>query len=218
MALEEWRHWLEGAEQSFLVWTDHKNLEYLHTAKRLNSRQARWALLFTRFNFTISYQPGSKNVKPDALSRLYSSSATPSTSEIILPTSCFAATVDWDTENLVHEAQRSQPGPEGGPANRLFVPNSVRSRVLEWAHSSRLTCHPGSRRTLAFLRQCFWWPQWFLMSLTSSPHARCVLRTRLHGKLLLASFSHYRSLIFPGLIYLWTLSLGSLRLMATLPF
>ena len=27
-----------------------KNLEYLHTAKRLNSRQARRALLFTRFN------------------------------------------------------------------------------------------------------------------------------------------------------------------------
>lgn len=24
MALEEWRHWLEGAEQPFLVWTDHK--------------------------------------------------------------------------------------------------------------------------------------------------------------------------------------------------
>ncbi|XP_070688265.1 uncharacterized protein [Pempheris klunzingeri] len=40
-ALEEWRHWLEGAEQPFLVWTDHKNLEYVRKAKRLNSRQAR---------------------------------------------------------------------------------------------------------------------------------------------------------------------------------
>lgn len=70
MALEEWRHLLEGAEQPFLVWTDHKNLEYLRTAKRLNSRQAWWVLLFTRSNFTISYLPGSKNVKPDALSRL----------------------------------------------------------------------------------------------------------------------------------------------------
>jgi hypothetical protein len=77
MVLEEWRHWLEGAEQPFLVWTDHKYLEYLCTAKHLNSRQTRWALLFTRFNFTISYRPGSKNVKPDAVSRLYSSSATP---------------------------------------------------------------------------------------------------------------------------------------------
>ena len=69
MALEEWRHWLEGAEQPFLVWTNH-DMEYLRSAKRPSSRQARWALLFTRFNFTISYHPGSKNVKPDALSRL----------------------------------------------------------------------------------------------------------------------------------------------------
>ena len=27
LALEEWRHWFEGAEQPFVVWTDHKNLE-----------------------------------------------------------------------------------------------------------------------------------------------------------------------------------------------
>ncbi|KAI3375481.1 hypothetical protein L3Q82_003807 [Scortum barcoo] len=40
VALEEWRHWLEGAEQPFIVWTDHKNLGYLKSAKRLNSRQA----------------------------------------------------------------------------------------------------------------------------------------------------------------------------------
>lgn len=38
MALEEWRHWLEGAEHPFIVWTDYKNLEYLCSAKRLNSR------------------------------------------------------------------------------------------------------------------------------------------------------------------------------------
>ena len=55
MALEERRHWLEGAEHPFIMWTDHKNLEYLCTAKLLNSRQAIWALLFTWFNFSLSY-------------------------------------------------------------------------------------------------------------------------------------------------------------------
>ena len=44
--LEEWRHWLEGADLPFVVWTDHKNLEYIRKAKRLNSRQARCALFF----------------------------------------------------------------------------------------------------------------------------------------------------------------------------
>ena len=69
LALEEWRHWLEGAEEPFVVWTDHKNLSYIQTAKRLNSRQARWSLFFGRFNFTLTYRPGSRNIKPDALSR-----------------------------------------------------------------------------------------------------------------------------------------------------
>lgn len=32
-ALEEWRHWLEGANFPFTVFTDHKNLEYLKSAK-----------------------------------------------------------------------------------------------------------------------------------------------------------------------------------------
>ncbi len=44
LALEEWKHWLEGAQHPFIVLTDHKNLQYLHDAKRLNPRQARWAL------------------------------------------------------------------------------------------------------------------------------------------------------------------------------
>ena len=26
LALQEWHHWLEGAEVPFIVWTDHKNL------------------------------------------------------------------------------------------------------------------------------------------------------------------------------------------------
>ncbi len=42
LELEEWRHWLEGATHPFLVLTDHKNQEYLRSAKHLNPQQARW--------------------------------------------------------------------------------------------------------------------------------------------------------------------------------
>lgn len=49
LVLEEWRNWLEGAELPFIVWTDHRNLEFIRTAKRLNSRQARWSVF--HFNF-----------------------------------------------------------------------------------------------------------------------------------------------------------------------
>ncbi len=85
LALEEWRHWLEGSGKPFIVWTDHKNLEYIRSAKRLNSRQARWALFFGRFHFSISYRPGSKNIKPDALSRIFDQSERPLSPELILP-------------------------------------------------------------------------------------------------------------------------------------
>uniref|UniRef100_A0A8P4FYW6 Gypsy retrotransposon integrase-like protein 1 n=1 Tax=Dicentrarchus labrax TaxID=13489 RepID=A0A8P4FYW6_DICLA len=158
VALQVWRHWLEGAALPFIVWTDHKNLAYLRSAKRLNSRQARWALFLDRFVFTLTYRPGSRNAKPDALSR-QADPETPGTEpETILPASCVVAAVNWRIEALVKQAQRSQPDPGNGPPNRLFVPDSTRSQVLQWAHSSKISCHPGYQRTLDFLRRKFWWP------------------------------------------------------------
>ena len=35
-ALEEWRHFLEGAQHLVEIWTNHKNLEYFMMAKKLN--------------------------------------------------------------------------------------------------------------------------------------------------------------------------------------
>jgi len=68
-ALEEWRHFLEGAKHQVEIWTDHKNLEYFMTAKKLNRRQARWSLFLSQFDFKLHHRPGSRSMKPDALSR-----------------------------------------------------------------------------------------------------------------------------------------------------
>ena len=68
-AMEEWRHFLEGAEHQFEVWTDHKNLEYFMTAKKLNRRQAQWSLFLARFDFLLHHRPGKSMGKSDALSR-----------------------------------------------------------------------------------------------------------------------------------------------------
>lgn len=80
VALEEQRNWL-GAEQTFIVWTDHKNL--ICKARRLNSRQTRWALFFNRFNFTLSYCPGHQI----DLSRLYDPDPAPKEHKQIPPPS-----------------------------------------------------------------------------------------------------------------------------------
>jgi len=67
-ALEEWRHFLEGAQYPVEIWTDHKNLEYFMTAKKLNHRQARWSLYLVRFDFKLTHCPGRCMEKPDVLS------------------------------------------------------------------------------------------------------------------------------------------------------
>ena len=157
LALEEWRHWLEGTETPFLIWTDHRNLEYLKTAKRLNSRQARWSLYFSRFNFVLSYRPASKNIKPDALSRLYAP-VSQEGPETILPPHCLVATAQLHVETLVQRALAQDPGSANSPPGKLFVPLCVRTQVLQWGHSSLLACHPGIARTLSNLKQRFWWP------------------------------------------------------------
>lgn len=68
-ALDEWRHYLEGTQHPFEIWTDHKNLQYFMTSQKLSRRQARWSLFLSRFDFTLHHRPGKKSVKPDALSR-----------------------------------------------------------------------------------------------------------------------------------------------------
>jgi RNase H-like domain found in reverse transcriptase len=68
-ALEEWRHFVEGAEHQVEVWTDHKDLEYFMTAKKLNQRQAHWSLLLARFDFLMHHRPGKTMDKSDALSQ-----------------------------------------------------------------------------------------------------------------------------------------------------
>ena len=104
MALEDWRHWLEGAQNYFVVLTDQKNLEYICRAKRLNSCRVRWTLLFNCVNFVLSYWPGSQNTKPDALSCLFDPEPTAKKPEPILPLNCVVGVVTWQIESEVKQA------------------------------------------------------------------------------------------------------------------
>ncbi len=143
LALEEWRHWLEGSGVPFIIWTDYKNLEYIKSAKKLNSRQAHWALFFGHLDFSISYRPGSKNIKPDALSCTFDHSERPSSPEPILPQKMVIYVVSWEIELKVSTASEGVTAPPGCPPSRLFVSESLRSDVIRWGHSSKLACHPG---------------------------------------------------------------------------
>ena len=68
-AFETWRHHLEGAKFPIQIITDHRNLLYFKKPQHLNQRQIRWSLFLSKFDFRISFRPGSRCGKPDSLSR-----------------------------------------------------------------------------------------------------------------------------------------------------
>ena len=66
---EEWRPELEHTGLPVKVLTNHKDLEYFMSTKKLTWRQVRWVEFLSEFNFVISYQSGKKNDKADALTK-----------------------------------------------------------------------------------------------------------------------------------------------------
>ena len=158
-ALTEWRHWLEGARFPFTVLSDHKNLASVRAVKRVSARQARWAAFFARFDFTLTYTPGSQNTRADALSRVFEGSSEVRGSDVpVLPDKVVVGGLEWEVVGEVRRALEGCALPRRLPLGKLFVPLSVRTKVLEWGHSSRLACHPGVARSESFLRRYFWWP------------------------------------------------------------
>uniref|UniRef100_A0A674M8X6 ribonuclease H n=1 Tax=Takifugu rubripes TaxID=31033 RepID=A0A674M8X6_TAKRU len=129
-ALVEWRHWLEGAKHPFLVWSDHKNLTYVRTAKRLNPRQGRWALFFSRFDFTLTFRPGSKNIRADALSRQFPEEfpGAPRDPDTIVPPARVIGVISWPIETAVEQAQRDEGSklPSAAETAELLVSHVVR--------------------------------------------------------------------------------------------
>ncbi|KAK3551030.1 hypothetical protein QTP70_011522 [Hemibagrus guttatus] len=87
LALEEWRHWLEGVNHPFEVITDHKNLQYLREAKRLNPRQA----------------------------RIHSPDPMPEEPESILSPDLFVCPITWSLDDDICAATEEEPAPPGGP-------------------------------------------------------------------------------------------------------
>jgi transposase InsO family protein len=57
----ELRHYCVGGAEPVEVLTDHNNLRYFQTTKRLNGRQARWSQELSAYDFEISHRPGKEN-------------------------------------------------------------------------------------------------------------------------------------------------------------
>ncbi len=66
--LKKWDAELRSVS-SFQICTDHKNLKYFMTVKKLTEQQMRWSLILSQYNFFILYLLSKQNERTDALLR-----------------------------------------------------------------------------------------------------------------------------------------------------
>lgn len=165
LAIEKWRGYLEGAPH-FTAITDHASLQWLQNLKDPAGRLARWALRLQPYKFTLIHRKGTLNVVPDFLSRCIAT--------LDLNTDDFAGDVEYEDllENITNDPHlfpkyritdnkifKDVSIRKRNSEWKVFVPSQLRCKVLEDKHDSLLAAHQGYSRTLARIKQLYYWPK-----------------------------------------------------------
>ncbi|KAJ1171231.1 hypothetical protein NDU88_003101 [Pleurodeles waltl] len=174
-AFKEWRHHLLGAKYTITVYTAHRNLQFMSSARLLTPQQLRWMLFFANFDFVVTFHPGKDNRKADALSCQESTTLPtiqPSRASIAPDkVLCIIKTEDFfeDIQNsfIIEKCQAwAQADPkrsikQGLPFHdaRLFMPTTkLRKLAFHGLHVIPTAGHPDTPKTLELIQCYFWWP------------------------------------------------------------
>ncbi|KAJ9563463.1 hypothetical protein OSB04_008623 [Centaurea solstitialis] len=170
-ALKLWRHYLYGVHCT--IFTDHKSLRYFMEQQNLNMRQRRWLEVVKDYDCEILYHPGKANVVADALSR--------KGSMLLLRVPCMRLTVSTSLIELIRQSQVEAIKADNQKRERIkgqvdqlaadsrglltrygrvWVPASCEARqtLLDEAHKSKFSIHPGATKMYRDLRTDYWWP------------------------------------------------------------
>ena len=152
------------------IYKDHKSLKYIFTQPELNMRQRRWLELIKDYNLEVHYHHGKANVVADALSRKSNyNSLLEDGFNLLHSTVLHNIMIRCSLERKIIKLQKTDPGvfhikrkmkkqetkhfkiDENGVLwfkDRLVVPkdNELRNQILDVAHSSKLSIHPGSSK------------------------------------------------------------------------
>ncbi|GJS12451.1 reverse transcriptase domain-containing protein [Tanacetum coccineum] len=165
------RHYLYGTKS--VIYIDHKSLQHIFDQKELNMRQRRWIELFTDYDCEIRYHPGKANVVADALSR----------KERVKPkrVRAMSMTIQYSLKEKLLTAQNEAIKEENVLAemlrgldqqmekrrdrglyymDRIWVPliGDIRTMIMDEAHATRYSIHPGAGKMYYDLRDMYWWP------------------------------------------------------------
>ncbi|GKC96694.1 putative reverse transcriptase domain-containing protein [Tanacetum coccineum] len=113
----------------------------LGAVNELNMRQRRWIELFSDYDCEIRYHPGKANVVADALSR----------KERVKPKRVRAMnmTLQSSIKDRILVAQKEASDESAG---------DVRTLIMDEAHNSKYSVHPGADKMYYDLRDRYWWP------------------------------------------------------------
>ncbi|KAL3701254.1 hypothetical protein R1sor_019276 [Riccia sorocarpa] len=161
LATKHWKHYL--GDKAFVVETDHKPLVYLETQKDLSKRQIRWAEWRQRFNMTIMYVEGRKQLA-DALTRM--PVVNQITTDVKVDANFWIKLVNATKidEEIVGAQNRKGISTNQGivfKEGRVWIPQevSLRHTILAECHDSAVAGHVGIEKTLETLQRIFYWPK-----------------------------------------------------------
>ncbi|WVZ93606.1 LOW QUALITY PROTEIN: hypothetical protein U9M48_039572 [Paspalum notatum var. saurae] len=158
-------HDLEGRQSGTIslgntchIYTDHKSLKYILTQPELNMRQRRWLELIKDYDLEIHYhsRQGKRSsgcAKPSGSlqSELYNLIIEPTIKEQIITAQKQDKGMAFIREGMDEKKRACFTLDDQGVLwfkNRLVVPKDMelRKRILDEAHTSMFTMHPGSNK------------------------------------------------------------------------
>ncbi|GKV20583.1 hypothetical protein SLEP1_g30682 [Rubroshorea leprosula] len=163
-ALEHWSHYLLSKE--FILHSDHEALKHLNSQQKISRQHAAWSEFLQAYPFLLKYKSGVQNRVADALSHrhaLLTSLQMKVTGfevikELYEDDPDFSNIWQATSNQAFQQYHRQQDYLFKG--NRLCVPRcSLQDSIIWEAHNGGLAGHFGRDKTLALVKESFYWPK-----------------------------------------------------------